>query len=230
MRYPTNNFKTEWNTTAGYGFGNKVSYGFHEGVDINLNGAGDSDLGKEIFAIANGELVYWHGAKHPATGFGYHSVYKITGPWGTRWIHEAHCLPDITPAPRLIKENEVIAHAGKSGTQFVHIHFSIFKVDPATLPNGIDTVANTQQQLNDWWEDPIAFIEKWMKTLEPMATITQKELNSIIAARDENWNRYNEALKKIEELSKRPESCPPVNPIYKETLQKFKQLLDGVQL
>ncbi len=40
MRYPVNNFKTEWNTTAGNGFGVATSYGFHDGVDINDNGGG----------------------------------------------------------------------------------------------------------------------------------------------------------------------------------------------
>lgn len=161
MRYPVSNFKTEWNITAGYGFGVATSYGFHDGIDLNKNGGGDIDLGQDIFAIANGELVYWHGGKHPTTGFGYHSVYKITGAWGTRWVHQAHCLPDITPAVKQVTENEVIGHVGKSGTVYAHIHFSLFKVDPATLPNGIDTIAKTQQQLNDWWEDPIKFIEKY---------------------------------------------------------------------
>ena len=65
MRYPVNNFKTEWNLTAGNPFGQPTSYGFHDGVDINDNGGGNSDLGKDIYAISNGELVYWHGAKHP---------------------------------------------------------------------------------------------------------------------------------------------------------------------
>lgn len=61
-----------------------------------------------------------------------------------------------------MEEGQQIARVGKSGTVYAHNHFTIFKVDPATLPQGIDTVATTWQQLNDWWEDPIAFIEKWM--------------------------------------------------------------------
>jgi Peptidase family M23 len=162
MRYPVNNFKTEWNGYSGYGFGAATTYGFHDGVDINDNGGGNSDLGKDIFAIANGELVYWHGAKHPTTGFGYHSVYKIVGSWGTRWVHQAHCLSDMVPAVKPVAEGEKIARVGNTGTTYAHIHFAVFKVDPATLPNGIDTIAKTQQQLNDWWEDPIKFIEKWM--------------------------------------------------------------------
>lgn len=186
MRWPVERFKEDWNLTAGLSFGQPTSYGFHDGWDLNLNGAGDSDLGKEIFAISNGDLVYWHGAKHPTTGFGYHSVYKIQGSFGTRWVHQTHCMPDITPAPKAITENERIARVGKSGLnpndpdQKAHIHFSMFKVDPATLPDGIDTLAKTQQQLNDWWEDPIKFIEK---QLQPIDELPQCKID-----RDTNWN------------------------------------------
>lgn len=162
MRYPVNNFATEWNGTAGYGFGAATSYGFHEGVDINDNLGGNSDLGKPLFAIADGQLVYYHTAKHPTTAFGYHHVYKITGAWGTRWVHEAHCQSDLIATVQDVKEGQQIAKVGNSGTTYAHCHFSIFKVDPATLTSGIDTIAKTQQQLNDWWENPIAFIEKYM--------------------------------------------------------------------
>lgn len=204
MRFPVKNFKTEWNGTAGYGFGAKTSYGYHEGVDINDNLGGNSDLGKEIFCIANGELVYYHSGKHPTTGFGYHSVYKIIGAWGTRWVHQAHCMPDLTIAPKAVSENEVIGKVGNSGTTYAHIHFAVFKVDPATLTSGIDTIAKTLQQLNDWWEDPIAFIEKWMNATPPqdqqavMATITQKELDEIRLRRDELYNQNQALIKEFE--------------------------------
>lgn len=167
MIYPVRNFKTEWNLTAGNEFGQGVPYGFHDGNDINMNGGGDIELGKDILAIAKGQLVYYHTAKHPTSGFGYHNVYKIEGAWGTRWVHQAHDLPDLLATVKEVNEGDVIAHVGKSGTQYAHIHFAIFKVDPATLPNGIDTIANTQQQLNSWWENPIPFIEKYMTAPAP---------------------------------------------------------------
>ena len=195
MRYPVSNFKEEWNTTAGYGFGAKTPYGFHEGVDLNKNGGGDIELGADIFAIQNGELQYWHSAKHPNTGFGYHSVYKITGSYGTRWIHQTHCLFDITQAPKAVTENEVIAHVGKSGTTYAHIHFAVFKVDPATLRDGIDTIAKTEKELNDWWEDPIKFIEANMAQPTPPSD-TQKIIDELRTARDKNWGLYLAQIEK----------------------------------
>lgn len=186
MRYPVSNFKLEWNTTAGHAFGTKTSYGYHDGIDLNKNGGGDIELGAEIFCIEKGEMVYYHSGKHPTTGFGYHNVYKIVGSWGTRWIHQAHCLPDITIAPKAVLENERIARVGKSGTTYAHIHFSVFKVDPITLPNGIDTIATTEKQLNDWWEDPIKFIEKYMAP-QPQPDL-QVQLSQCNIDRDLNWN------------------------------------------
>ena len=193
MRYPVNRFKEDWNITAGNSFGQQINANYwHEGTDINDNGGGNSDLGKEIFAISNGEMVYWHGAKHPTTGFGYHNVYKITGPWGTRWVHQAHNLSDLTPAPKSVSENEKIGRVGNSGTTHAHIHFSIFKVDPATLPNGIDTIAKTQQQLNDWWEDPIKFIEKYSQPADTLESLRKQ--------RDDNWNLYQGEVAKLKAL------------------------------
>jgi hypothetical protein len=218
MRYPVQNFKSEWNTTAGNAFGVPTSYGFHEGVDINDNNAGDSDLGKEIFCISNGELQYWHGAKHPTTGFGYHSVYKISGTYGTRWIHQAHCMPDITQAPKAVSENERIARVGKSGTTLAHIHFSVFKVDPATLPNGIDTLAKTQQQLNDWWEDPIKFIEKSMGVEQPI--YTESQMTAMRLQRDINWNLYQAEIKKYEEEKNKTK-------LLQDKLEKIKVIANG---
>lgn len=205
MRYPVNNFKEMWNETAGNGFGKQTTYGFHDGIDLNDNGGGNSDLGKEIYAISNGELVYWHGAKHPTTGFGYHSVYKIQGPWGIRWVHQAHCMEDLTPAIKAVSENERIARVGNSGTTYAHIHFAIFKVDPVSLRNGIDTIAKTKEELNAWWEDPIRFIEKYMAP-------QQDSLQVCLADRDKFWKERDAALaevavqkKKVEDLQFRLE-------------------------
>lgn len=163
MRFPNDDFKARFNTTAGNGFGVKTSYGFHEGQDINGNGGGDTDLGEPILAIAPGKLVYYHSTSHPTQNFGFHNVYRIEGPWGVRWVHNSHLLDDLLVGEQDIQEGQQIGRVGKSGTTLAHNHFAIFKVDPAILPQGIDTIAKTEEELNAWWEDPIAFIEKWME-------------------------------------------------------------------
>lgn len=208
MRFPVNEFKEKWNTTAGYGYGAKTDYGYHDGVDINLNGGGDTDLGFPIFAIANGRLEYYHKGSHPTKNFGYHSVYKIEGPWGTRWVHQSHMLDDLTVGVQDIKEGQQIGRVGKSGTVWAHLHFSIFKVDPSTLRSGIDTIATTKAELDAWWEDPVLFIERWIgATTEKTVQITQKELDELRAKRDENWNLYQEEKKKYEQSVKDVNQC-----------------------
>jgi murein DD-endopeptidase MepM/ murein hydrolase activator NlpD len=67
-----------------------------------------------------------------------------------------------------ITEGQIIGRLGKSGTPWAHLHFAIFKVDPAQF--GIDNIANNTTELNQYWENPITFINTWMATA-PQPTI-----------------------------------------------------------
>lgn len=157
MRYPVGQLGTKeefekfWYSAQR--FGEKTSYGFHEGEDFNLKTGGDSDLGQPLYAVANGKVKYYHEGSHPTTGFGKHMVLECNTPFGTRWYHYAHC-EEITNKTKDVSEGEVIGKLGKSGTTYAHLHFAVFKVDPPTLRNGIDTIAKTQDELNKWWENP----------------------------------------------------------------------------
>lgn len=158
-------------------FGAKTSYGYHEGVDINLLTGKDTDLGQPLYAIANGKIIYYHYGSHPNSRFGRHLVYRIDGPWGSRWVHYAHCgEKDFVASVQNIVEGQKIAELGKSGDQpqYAHLHLSIFKVDPVTI-GGIDRFARTRKELNDWWEDPLIFIETWSQPIEqPLITDTTR--------------------------------------------------------
>lgn len=169
MIYPVNNYQLDWRVDQV--FGNPTSYGFHEGVDLNLKTGGDTDLGQEIKSVTEGTIMYFHYNSHPSTGFGRHIVYEIRGDWGVRWCMYSHCdASGFQNQVQDVPEGRVIARLGKSGNSpTAHLHWSLFKVDPSTI-GGIDTIAKTQQQLNDWWEDPIAFVEKWMKPQECIIT------------------------------------------------------------
>lgn len=170
MRYPVTNtgskvdFERDWYIAQG--FGNPTNYGFHEGADINLKTGGDTDLGQEIKAIANGRIVYYHKNSHPTTGFGLHLVYRIEGAWGIRWVHCCHMQDiDFLGSTQDITEGQIIGRLGKSGTPYAHLHFAIYKVDPVAF--GIDKFARNTTELNQYWEDPIAFINTWTATPLP---------------------------------------------------------------
>ena len=166
MRYPVDNYKTEWNGTAGYGYGATTSYGFHDGVDINDNLGGNSDLGKPLFAIAKGTIVGVHN-HNVANTFGKHFYLQIDGPWGTRFVHYAHCNELFITEAQVVNEGDKIATVGNTGSVYAHCHFALKK-----KANGMDTIAKTKAQLDDAWEDPIAFIEKWTNVVTPPPTNT----------------------------------------------------------
>lgn len=155
-------FERDWYIAQG--FGNPTSYGYHEGLDINLRSGGDSDLNQPLKMIADGKIFYYHFSSHPTNTFGRHLVYRIDGPWGSRWVHCAHCTDQDFKTTGEFPQGAMIARLGKSGTPYAHLHFSVFKVDPATLGGGIDNIANTQTELNQVWEDPLTFINTWIGT------------------------------------------------------------------
>lgn len=157
MRYPVENYLKDWNNNAGYEFGDATAYGVHDGKDINDNGGGNSDFGKPLLAVASGPIV----GVHQHTGqnnFGKHFFLQIDGPWGIRYVHYAHCNELFVKQGQIVKEGDKIATVGNSGTIYAHCHFAIKK-----KANGMDAIASNKAQLLDAWEDPIAFIEKWMK-------------------------------------------------------------------
>ncbi len=159
------------------GFGEKQDYGYHEGADINLKTGGDTDDGQPLFAIADWELSYYHLNSHNESGFGIHLVYKVETPWGPRWIHYAHMKNPMNPETGPGKKGFKMGELDKSGRPRAilpaHLHISVFKVDPSTLPNKIDSIAKTLTQLKDWWEDPIAFFQKWYEHKEEEMDIKQ---------------------------------------------------------
>src|SRR3990167_8210124 len=141
MRYPYNNFPGDWNLNAGFAFGDKVEYGYHDGWDINDKGGGNSDLGKPIFAIADGVVTSVHKHTNMPT-FGNHLHYQIDGSWGTRFVHHGHCLEVLVKEGDKVKEGQVIANIGKSGTLFAHDHWALKK-----KLTGIDSVAHNIKEL-----------------------------------------------------------------------------------
>lgn len=166
MRYPYDNFPKGWSLTAGYGFGAPTSYGFHEAQDVNNLGGGNSDYGLPIYCIADGEVTSVH---NHATNFGNHLHYYIVGPWGERWVHHAHCSEIFVKVGDKVKEGQLIAKIGNSGTQYAHDHWAIKK-----QPTGIDSIAKTRAEL-EMWEDPVKFVSKYLGNV--IISPTDKPMN-----------------------------------------------------
>lgn len=188
MIYPVRDWDKWYDAQS---FGSSTNYGFHEAADLNLKTGGDTDLGQDILAIADGVVTSVHNHT-TSNNFGKHTHIKHEGPWGTVWCHFAHCSEVLVSEGQEVKEGQVVARVGKSGTVYSHLHWAI-KLEPT----GIDGFAKTLEDLKKW-TNPIKFVEKWMlvPSGDPLK-FTQKEYDLVRAARDENWNLYQETLTKL---------------------------------
>ena len=183
MKYPVHNFKEKWYNAQGFGV--KTDYGYHEGDDLNLKTGGDSDLGQELLAVADGEITSVHSHTGIPT-FGNHLHLKINTPFGEKFVHYAHCQDILVPEGAKVMEGQLIAHVGKSGTTVSHLHFAI-----KNQPTGIDGIAKTQDDLLKW-EDPIPFIEKCI--LKEKEVLNEQALKDKISDLETKVESLNEAV------------------------------------
>jgi len=180
MRFPVDNFETQWNTTAGYSFGDKTSYGYHEADDLNINAGGNADLGQPLYAVADGEIT----SVHTHTGsntFGKHLHLKFNTDGKDYFAHYAHCDQILVSEGTKVKKGDKIATVGNTGTTYAHCHFAI-----KNQPTGIDGIAKTLEDLKKW-ESPIAFIKNHFVDV-PMVTLPQAEVDQIRHDRDQHYN------------------------------------------
>lgn len=162
MRYPVGkdheDYKSRWYSASHWDEW-RGTY-FHGGEDFNLLTGGDTDLGRPIYCIADGEVTSVHEHTTKPT-FGKHIHIKHIGTWGTVYSHYAHCESILVKVGDVVKEGQIIAKLGKSGTDIPHLHFEI-----KLQPTGIDGIAKTKEDLKKW-TDPIAFVEKYRSIINP---------------------------------------------------------------
>lgn len=167
MRYPVDNFKTNFNITAGNAYGVKVPYGYHSGNDINANTGGNSDCGTPLKAITAGVIS---SVVYQAWGYGKHLHLRFEINGKPYWAHYCHCQDIYVSAGQTVKEGDVIARLGTTGnSNYCHLHFEI-----KNQPTGVDGIAVTLTDLKKW-ENPIPFIEKNMVTPAPTPPMTDRQ-------------------------------------------------------
>jgi len=181
MRYPVNDYQTKWYIPLGgeFGFWRTDGKYFHEALDLNLKTGGDTDMGQPVVAVADGEVVMVHNHTAIPT-FGTHIWIKHTGPFGVAWSHSCHCQDLAVKIGDKVTEGQQIAKVGKSGTTVGHLHFAIAK----KLPN-YDFVAKTQAQLEEYFENPLTFIEKWKGVTMGESESMQKFAKKLIEFRSD---------------------------------------------
>ena len=212
MRYPVGvtglqeEFDTKWYSARKFGY--RVDDWYHEGEDWNLLTGGNTDDREPLYAIADGKIAYYHYHSHIGSGYGRHLILRIEGPWGVRWAHYAHChQDDFLNRAVEVREGQMIARISNSGTQLAHLHFAIYKKDPV---GNIDRWARTRAELNEWWEDPAAFIKQWMQpasqpiitdeTYIPQMSMKVREIRAFLASQQATIDSLNSKISQIKAI------------------------------
>src|SRR3990167_2622831 len=156
MRYPISEpFKIDSR------YGDPRIYGPNEGLDLNLLGGGNTDCGTELKAIFDGEVVH---SSSSTKDYGKLLVLKITGPWGERWVRYCHCQ-DFRITGGQAKMGDVVSLMGTTGNSTAcHLHFDILK----KVPLYWRFYAKNMAELTEYFEEPIAFLDKWKDTNSSM--------------------------------------------------------------
>lgn len=233
MRPPVGNdlrdFLDNWYIASPFGE-NRGSY-IHSGDDLNLKTGGDTDLGQPLYAVADGRIVYYHNYSHPSSRFGRHMFLECETIRGRRWYHYAHCQ-EITNEIKFVKEGDLIGRVGKSGTTYAHLHLAVLKIDPATMYDGIDSIARNVEELNLYWEkfellessqeDNMASLLEYLGV--PSEADAKLRLKEHLGEQDEkcNWGQEGDnggylgsARKRIRELENQDPITPPIEPSIK---------------
>src|SRR3990167_3474602 len=109
--------------------------GVHVGTDYNGPGGGNTDLGFDIFSVANGiveKLIRWDGK---SVGYGNHLFIRhqlspyLEQKYGAKVIyaHYAHLEAFRCFEGQEVSKGQVIAKLGNTGTQYAHLHLEIRK-------------------------------------------------------------------------------------------------------
>lgn len=223
MKWPVHEWK-KWYIAQGFGI--KTDYGFHDGVDLNLKTGGDTDLGQELLAITDGEITSVH-SHTTIPSFGKHFHLKIETPQGIRWAHYAHCQDILVSEGTKVKEGQLIARLGKTGTKVAHCHFAIKK-----QPTGVDGLAKTQEDLKKW-EDPILFIEECMKpsgeVIEPDNSLPER-LTKVEIGLEQTTDELSKNTRRLDELQRSLDIVSGDREILEDIQGKLAEVKEAVKL
>lgn len=209
-------------------FGETRGYGFHSGVDENGTGGGNTDCGYKLYPIKEGTIVH---ASHSTTGYGNIVVCRIEGEFGERWVRYCHCREILINSGEVTQDTP-IATLGTSGNSTAcHLHWDVIK---KPLRNW-RTYAKTEELLNEYFEDPTAFFNRWkdVEDKEDMPDYFTKllieyNLNLDNEGQIREWfgraRDYENNQNRIQELTQQVESLTAVVSQFEGLSTRIKQL------
>lgn len=181
----------------------------HIGDDYNGAGGGDADLGQNVVSVATGVVeitIPWNGNY----GYGNHMFIRHEITEALRksiktnynidtqilYSHYAHLKDFTVKAGQTVSKGQVIAHLGKTGTKFAHLHCEIRKptgMGYEDYPSDIKKKSWVQQ----YYVAPFPFIEKYKSPLSDTPQLpTIQQVHDIIWSNDSEANK----LYKLQQL------------------------------
>lgn len=200
-------FEKYWYIASRFGE-NRGSY-YHSGDDYNLKTGGETDFGKPVLAVADGEITGIDNSS--TTGFGKQIYLRFVINGKTYWAGYDHLNMINVYVGQMVKKGYIIGHIGKSGTKSSHLHFVI-----KNKANGMDNVPNTLEELKEW-EDPTEFIYKHYQEAD-MADDYEDAVHKS--------NQYDLVVKHLlgDKAVPRDHDAPEIIKIYDDQARRIKEL------
>lgn len=200
---------------------------YHPGVDLN-KGFGDSDCGNEVFAPAEGTVVFMNKKESTGHGFGIFVILKHSDGTYTRY---AHLKSIANPSSIAYHKGDLIGYVGKTGTTYCHLHFEVFEESLAQIqrahyapwcfyPMGKNADWIRQHYLNPFeWLKNVPQIPDWAK-----ASVDKAKAKAVIL----DWSNPYEIVgsEKLEWTLEKAGILDPNKHEGKVTLLRWAVILD----
>jgi murein DD-endopeptidase MepM/ murein hydrolase activator NlpD len=151
-------------------FAEEYSLGIHPGEDWNGTGGGDTDLGQEVHAVANGRVVF---AENCGRLWGNviiieHTFYENHEKLKVRSLY-AHLLEIKVKTGKEVRRREIIATVGRDPEKTYHAHLHLeLRWDSALSPTyWPSSDGKDQAWVREHYAAPTDFIAKHRKTAVP---------------------------------------------------------------
>lgn len=170
MQWPFEPFKID------EGFGGLRSYGYHSGLDLNGPSGGNTDCNTTLKPLCAGQHTF---SSLSDRGYGNIFVYEIVGPWGKYYVRYCH-LNAFNPL-NCFSKDAIVGYMGSTGNSTAcHLHLDIFIKQPPHWRFS----ATTKEQLDEYFTDPITFMETYKNIGSESISMTEETESSIYKGLD----------------------------------------------
>jgi murein DD-endopeptidase MepM/ murein hydrolase activator NlpD len=147
----------------------RMGYGWHTGEDYIYSKKKDRGLGEPVLSIADGIVIHTSPIASPK---GYGELIVVHYPQFNLWARYAHLEKRlITRVDAQVEAGQPLGTMGISGTDNVHLHFDLARVDLTKVMSSTWRLFPTSSvqskngyskaQVLQWFYDPYEFYKKW---------------------------------------------------------------------